>query len=68
MSSFTRFSYLLERVGGWPIDDLGDLMIEIRRDAELGADERQTLLERVYGLLWRRAQEELAGASNAREG
>ena len=62
MTSFARFSYLLERVGGWAIDDLGDLMIEIRRDADLAAKEREALLERVYSLLWQRAQEEITAA------
>ena len=59
MPSFAQFTYLLERVRSWPIPDLGDLMVEIRRDAELGDEERNALLERLYGVLWQRAQEEM---------
>ncbi|MEJ2292986.1 MAG: hypothetical protein P8Y13_12310 [Deinococcales bacterium] len=59
MPRYAQFAYLLERVGSWPIQDLGDLMVEIRRDDELADEERQQLLERLYGVLWARAQEEL---------
>ena len=59
MPRFAQFAYLLEHAGSWPIQDLGDLMVEIRRDDELAEDERRQLLERLYGVLWSRAQEEL---------
>ena len=62
MPSFAQFTYLLEHVHSWPIPDLGDLMVEIRRDGELGDEERQALLERLYGVLWQRAQEEMEQA------
>jgi len=60
MPSFAQYAYLLARVGSWPIQDLGDLMVEIRHDGGLAEDERQALLERLYAVLWKRAQEELA--------
>ncbi len=59
MPSFAQFTYLLEHVRSWPIPDLGDLMVEIRRDGELADEERKALLERLYGVLWQRAQEEI---------
>lgn len=59
MPSFAQFTYLLEHAGGWAIPDLGDLMVEIRRDGELADEERKVLLERLYGVLWQRAQEEM---------
>ncbi len=62
MPSFAEFTYLLERVRSWPIPDLGDLMVEIRRDGDLGDEERKALLERLYGVLWQRAQEEMEHA------
>jgi hypothetical protein len=60
MPRFAEFAYLLERVRSWPFQDLGDLMVEIRRDRELADDERRQLLERLYGVLWDRAQQELS--------
>ncbi len=63
MPSFEQFAYLLERVGSWPIPDLGDLMVEIRRDDELAENDRKALLDRLYTVLWRRAQQELEASS-----
>lgn len=59
MPSFRQYAYLLGRVGSWSMNDLEDLMIEIERDADLARGERRELLERLYRLLWRRAQDEL---------
>jgi len=66
MPSFAQFTYLLDRVRSWPIPDLGDLMVEIRRDGELADEERKILLERLYGVLWQRAQEEMEHAEGRR--
>jgi hypothetical protein len=60
MPSFTQDAYLLGRVGAWSMNDLEDLMIEIERDGELASAERRELLERLYRVLWRRAQDELS--------
>ena len=68
MPSFAQFTYLLERVRSWSIPDLGDLMVEIRRDADLRDEERKALLDRLYGLLWQRAQEEMERAKSGARG
>ncbi len=65
MPSFAEYAYLLGRVTSWAIDDLGDLLIEIERDAELGVDERKELLDRLYHVLWERAQDELRARGGA---
>lgn len=59
MPSFRQYAYLLGRVGSWSMNDLEDMMIEIERDADLARGERRELLQRLYRLLWRRAQDEL---------
>lgn len=56
VARFGEYDYLLERVGGWSMADLDDLMLEIERDAALSEPEREGLLARLYALLWRRAQ------------
>ena len=59
MSTFADYASLLGHVDAWTINDLGDMMVEIERDRDLAAQDRKDLLDRLYRVLWRRAQEEL---------
>jgi hypothetical protein len=56
MSSYQTYLHLIERVDGWDFADLGDLLLEIRRDPDLDDREREQLLEEVYRLIWKRAK------------
>lgn len=58
-SRYGEYDYLLGRVDRWSMLDLDDLMLEIETDKGLTDAERKTLLERVYAILWRRAQLEM---------
>jgi len=66
-SRYGEYDYLLGRVDRWSMLDLDDLMLEIEKDDGLTAAQRKELLERVYAILWRRAQLEMAppGSGNA---
>lgn len=59
VGSYLEYQTLVERCGGWAVEDLGDLLHEIDRDRELGERERAELQSRVYRLIWDRAQPRL---------
>ncbi len=59
-SRYGEYDYLLGRVDRWSMLDLDDLMLEIETDKGLTETERKELLERVYAILWRRAQLEMS--------
>lgn len=59
MHRFVEYSYLVDRVDRWSMQDLEDLLVEIERDTLLDDTQRQELLRRMYAVLWRRAQREL---------
>ena len=67
-SRYGEYDYLLGRVDRWTMLDLDDLMLEIEKDKGLTEPERKELLERLYAILWRRAQQEMAppGPGNTR--
>lgn len=56
MTGYEVYSHLIDRCGDWDFNDLGDLLLEVRRDPELSDDERHRLLEAVYLLIWQRAE------------
>lgn len=56
MGSFREYETLVSRCGGWSVEDLGDLLHEIDRDRELDDAERAVLQDRLYRLIWDRAQ------------
>jgi hypothetical protein len=56
MSSYQTYLHLIERVDAWDFTDLGDLLLEVRRDPDLDDRERDQLLEEVYRLIWKRAE------------
>ncbi|MFA5594305.1 MAG: hypothetical protein WDA15_03380 [Trueperaceae bacterium] len=58
-SRYGEYDYLLGRVDRWSMLDLDDLMLEIEKDESLTTAQRKELLERVYAILWRRAQLEM---------
>lgn len=41
--------------------DLDDLMLEVETDVDLTEQERRELLDRLYRILWQRAQSEIKG-------
>lgn len=60
-STFEEYAYLLSRVAGWSMMDLDDLMLEVETDVDLTEQERRELLDRLYRILWQRAQSEIKG-------
>lgn len=58
-SRYGEYDYLLGRVHRWTMLDLDDLMLEIETDEGITEAERKELLDRVYAILWRRAQTEM---------
>ena len=58
-SRYGVYDYLLGRVDRWSMLDLDDLMLEIEKDESLTAAQRKELLDRMYVILWRRAQLEM---------
>ncbi len=56
MGTFREYDTLVSRCGAWSVEDLGDLLHEIDRDRELDDRERATLQDRLYRLIWDRAQ------------
>jgi hypothetical protein len=62
VASYREYETLVERCGGWSVEDLGDLLHEIDRDRELQEVERSALQARLYRLIWDRAQPRLREA------
>lgn len=62
MASYREYETLVERCGGWSVEDLGDLLHEVDRDRELQEVERSALQARLYRLIWDRAQPRLREA------
>lgn len=60
MARFAEYETLVARCGGWSVEDLGDLLHEVDRDRELDDAQRASLQERLYRLIWERAQPRLA--------
>ncbi len=56
VGSFREYDTLVARCGAWSVEDLGDLLHEIDRDRALDDRERATLQDRLYRLIWDRAQ------------
>lgn len=56
MGSFREYDTLVSRCGAWSVEDLGDLLHEIDRDRELDERQRAALQDRLYHLIWDRAQ------------
>jgi len=56
---------LVSRCGAWSVEDLGDLLHEIDRDRELDDAERAVLQDRLYRLIWDRAQPRLRSDDDA---
>jgi len=59
VGSFREYETLVSRCGAWSVEDLGDLLHEIDRDRELDDAERAVLQDRLYRLIWERAQPRL---------
>jgi len=62
VASYREYETLVERCGGWSVEDLGDLLHEVDRDRELQEVERSALQARLYRLIWDRAQPRLREA------
>ena len=65
MGSFREYETLVSRCGAWSVEDLGDLLHEIDRDRELDDAERAVLQDRLYRLIWDRAQPRLRSDDDA---
>jgi hypothetical protein len=67
VASYREYETLVERCGGWSVEDLGDLLHEIDRDRDLQEVERSSLQARLYRLIWDRAQPRLREARAQQE-
>lgn len=62
MATFREYDTLVSRCGAWSVEDLGDLLHEIDRDRELDDSQRAVLQDRLYRLIWERAQPRIRSA------
>ena len=56
MKGYQAYRHLIDHRREWDFEDLGDLLLEVRRDPELSCEERKGLLAEVYRLIWQRAE------------